>query len=133
MDAIIGARKWMHAVLASECTGCGLCVEPCPVDCIAMVPARTGPSTPEAWLAERAPLARRRYRRRQAREAGIDSAPHRRERVPGLDDIEPLRRRTVEQRRADIAAALARVEARRARPFPEWGAAAGSKPGPRRA
>ena len=55
VDAIIGARKWMHAVLESECTGCGLCVEPCPVDCIAMVPARTGPATPEAWLAERAP------------------------------------------------------------------------------
>ena len=115
VDAIIGARKWMHAVLESECTGCGLCVEPCPVDCIAMVPARAGPSTHEAWLAERAPLARRRFRRRQAREARMHAAPHRRERVPRLDGIEPLRRRTVQQRRADIAAALARVEARKAR------------------
>ena len=26
VDAIIGARKWMHAVLESECTGCGLCI-----------------------------------------------------------------------------------------------------------
>ena len=55
VDAIIGARKWMHAVLESECTGCGLCVEPCPMDCIAMVPARVGPATPEAWLAGAGP------------------------------------------------------------------------------
>lgn len=27
----------MHSVLQHECTGCGLCVEPCPVDCIDMV------------------------------------------------------------------------------------------------
>ena len=62
VDAIIGARKWMHAVLESECTGCGLCVEPCPVDCILMVPARTGPATPEAWLTERAPFRQASFR-----------------------------------------------------------------------
>jgi len=28
----------MHTVIASECTGCDLCVEPCPVDCIEMRP-----------------------------------------------------------------------------------------------
>jgi Na+-translocating ferredoxin:NAD+ oxidoreductase subunit B len=28
----------MHTVIASECTGCELCIAPCPVDCIAMVP-----------------------------------------------------------------------------------------------
>ena len=114
VDAIIGARKWMHAVLASECTGCGLCVEPCPMECIAMTPARGGPSTPEGWLVERAPLARRRYYRRQKRESELDQAPHRRERAPRLDGIESLRTRTVEQRRADIAASLARVRARKA-------------------
>ena len=115
VDAIIGARKWMHAVLESECTGCGLCVEPCPVDCIAMVPARTGPATHEAWLAERAPLARRRFERRCARESAFDSAPHRREQAARLDTVDSLRTRTVEQRRADIAAAVARVRARKAR------------------
>ena len=114
VDAIIGARKWMHAVLESECTGCGLCVEPCPVDCIAMVPARTGPFTPEAWLAERAPLARRRFEGRRARESTLDSAPHRREQATRLDAVDSPRTRTVEQRRADIAAAVARVRARRA-------------------
>ena len=115
VDAIIGARKWMHTVLESECTGCGLCVEPCPVDCIAMAPARTGPATSEGWLAGRAPLARRRFERRRQRESVLDAAPHRRERAARIDAADALRARTVEQRREDIAAALARVEARRAR------------------
>ena len=66
-----GARRWMHAVLESECTGCGLCIEPCPVDCISMVPARTGPATPEGWLAERAPLARQRFRAPLATGIGV--------------------------------------------------------------
>lgn len=38
VDAIVGAAKQMHTVIASECTGCELCVPPCPVDCILMVP-----------------------------------------------------------------------------------------------
>ena len=114
VDAIIGARKWMHAVLDSECTGCGLCVEPCPVDCISMAPARAGPATAEAWLAQRASLARRRFERRRARESALDAAPHRREQARRIDAAESLRTRTVEQRRADIAAAVARVAARRA-------------------
>lgn len=36
-DAIVGAGKQMHTVLAQYCTGCELCVPACPVDCIAMV------------------------------------------------------------------------------------------------
>ena len=32
----------MHTVIVSECTGCDLCVEPCPVDCIDMIPVATG-------------------------------------------------------------------------------------------
>jgi len=28
----------MHTVIGDECTGCDLCVEPCPVDCIDMLP-----------------------------------------------------------------------------------------------
>jgi electron transport complex protein RnfB len=26
----------MHTIIASECTGCELCLAPCPVDCISM-------------------------------------------------------------------------------------------------
>jgi electron transport complex protein RnfB len=34
VDAIVGAAKLMHTVIASSCTGCELCVPVCPVDCI---------------------------------------------------------------------------------------------------
>ncbi|MCR4348224.1 MAG: RnfABCDGE type electron transport complex subunit B [Sulfuricaulis sp.] len=41
VDAILGARKFMHTIIANECTGCELCLPPCPVDCIAMLPDLT--------------------------------------------------------------------------------------------
>ena len=45
MDAILGAPKYLHTVLQSECTGCELCIPPCPVDCIELreVPAGSTP------------------------------------------------------------------------------------------
>ena len=46
-DAIVGARKWMHTVIAADCSGCELCLPPCPVDCIALLPA---PGLPQAPL-----------------------------------------------------------------------------------
>lgn len=39
VDAIVGARGYMHTVLLDECTGCELCIPPCPVDCIDLLPA----------------------------------------------------------------------------------------------
>jgi electron transport complex protein RnfB len=36
VDAILGASKMMHTVIADECTGCERCISPCPVDCIVM-------------------------------------------------------------------------------------------------
>lgn len=39
VDAIVGARGYMHTVLVDECTGCELCLPPCPVDCIELIPA----------------------------------------------------------------------------------------------
>ena len=46
MDAILGAPKLMHTVIIDECTGCDLCVEPCPVDCIDMIEL---PQTIASW------------------------------------------------------------------------------------
>ena len=39
VDAIIGAAKHMHVVIAPLCTGCALCIPACPVDCIVLLPA----------------------------------------------------------------------------------------------
>lgn len=64
-DAIIGARKRMHTVIAADCSGCELCIPACPVDCIRMVPA------PEA-AADRAPHFRRLYERHATRPAPDD-------------------------------------------------------------
>jgi electron transport complex protein RnfB len=38
VDAIVGAAKLMHTVMADHCTGCELCVPACPVDCIVLEP-----------------------------------------------------------------------------------------------
>lgn len=37
-DAIVGANKQIHAVIASACTGCGKCKDACPEDCIHLTP-----------------------------------------------------------------------------------------------
>ncbi|MBF0158588.1 MAG: electron transport complex subunit RsxB [Magnetococcales bacterium] len=38
VDAIVGANKQAHTVIADECTNCDACIKPCPVNCIEMVP-----------------------------------------------------------------------------------------------
>ncbi|MGI9245121.1 MAG: RnfABCDGE type electron transport complex subunit B, partial [Steroidobacteraceae bacterium] len=38
VDAIVGAKRYMHTVVAQQCTACELCLPPCPVDCISMQP-----------------------------------------------------------------------------------------------
>jgi electron transport complex protein RnfB len=101
VDAIIGAARRMHTVVEAWCTGCELCVAPCPVDCIVLEAPRSGPTTPTAWLAERAAASRQRYRERQARLAAVGRVAMR-------------RRAARSERRAAIAAAVARVRARRA-------------------
>lgn len=62
VDAIVGASKLMHAVLADDCTGCELCVPACPVDCIELVPM-----PPDLMDATHADSARRHFQRREAR------------------------------------------------------------------
>ncbi len=68
-DAIVGARKRMHTVIAADCSGCELCVPACPVDCIHMVPAPGLPAAPQppAQVAQRAARFRRLYESRRAR------------------------------------------------------------------
>jgi electron transport complex protein RnfB len=42
----------MHTVIVALCTGCELCIAPCPVDCISMVPRASLPDAPAAPASE---------------------------------------------------------------------------------
>jgi electron transport complex protein RnfB len=94
----------MHTVIAELCTGCDLCLPPCPVDCIDMIPAPD-----PAWDQVRADAARDRYRKRLARleRDKAARAAARAQRAAGA-------RHGPEARRAAIAAAVERARARRA-------------------
>ena len=74
-DAIVGARKRMHTVIAAVCTGCELCVPTCPVDCIHMIPAPGLPAEPlpHDAVARRASHFRRLYEARLERLARSDA------------------------------------------------------------
>lgn len=66
VDAILGAAKRLHTVIAAECTGCELCITACPVDCMVMQPARR--LDDGAYLHQGNPdRARQRFRARQER------------------------------------------------------------------
>jgi electron transport complex protein RnfB len=65
VDAIAGAARRLHTVIAAECIGCRLCLPPCPVDCISLV--ETGPPLTREARRERATRARRRHAARVAR------------------------------------------------------------------
>ncbi len=67
VDAIVGAPKQMHTMVAELCTGCDLCVPPCPVDCIEMIPVTGDKTGWDAWSQPQADAARMRHDRRRAR------------------------------------------------------------------
>lgn len=111
VDAITGAPKRMHTVIEALCTGCGLCLPPCPVDCIRLTRAQGVTEGLEGWQfpmagPERATALRARYAlykvRRTRREAG-----RREKRTATAKDLKAYHQ-------AEIAAAVARVKARRA-------------------
>ena len=114
VDAIVGAPKQMHTVIEALCTGCELCVAPCPVDCIHMQPARgttEGITVPAAGQA-RADFFRSRYASRHTRLARDRSERQERLQREALAAGSPDE--TLAQRKREIAAAVARVQARRA-------------------
>ncbi|OGI38814.1 MAG: hypothetical protein A2140_03900 [Candidatus Muproteobacteria bacterium RBG_16_62_13] len=105
VDAIVGARMFMHTVIAAECTGCELCLPPCPVDCIILVRSETvGGRWPEYRDEE---IGRWRGRtQRHFHRLGGKRKPGRGRRVPShFPDRDTIRR--------EIRAALARARARR--------------------
>lgn len=113
VDAIAGAPKLMHTVIEALCTGCELCLPPCPVDCIKLGPAQGVTEGYEGWQFpqggdERAEKLRERYGRHQTR--GQKAQQEKRARLGTHDTrADDLKAR----RQAEIAAALARVRAKR--------------------
>lgn len=94
VDTIVGAAKQMHSVIASECTGCELCIEPCPVDCIDMVAVEK----PIYDLFN----VQKRFAAREKRASASTKI-----------DKNPAEINTIAERKAYIAAAAARVKAKR--------------------
>lgn len=124
-DAIFGANKRMHTVIAPHCTGCELCIPVCPVDCITLVPASGGSTGWAAWSQEQATHALSRYTRRQKRLGGSERAAAPKAAMaaglevalapsvaPSLDSASAAA--PVDAKKAAIAAAMARARAQRA-------------------
>lgn len=63
VDAIVGANKCMHTVVADDCTGCERCVPACPVDCIVLEPMPLAQAEDQAHT----DAARLHFQRREAR------------------------------------------------------------------
>jgi electron transport complex protein RnfB len=106
----------MHTVLPEQCTGCDLCVAPCPVDCISMVTV----DPQRDWTHQDAARARTRYETRQLR---LAQGPESLRQSPELSDAEVnvttggTTQDTAASAQANkqtvIAQALARARARR--------------------
>ncbi len=120
-DAIVGANKRMHTVIAPHCTGCELCIPVCPVDCITLVPASAGATGWAAWSQEKAAHALSRYARRQTRLGGSERAAAPKAAMaaglevalaPTADAVAAAA--PVDAKKAAIAAAMARARAQRA-------------------
>ncbi len=114
VDAIVGAAKQMHTVIEALCTGCELCIPPCPVDCIRMQPAR---GTTEGMVVpvsgnKQADFFRAHYRARSARLAREQTERH--ARLRRKEFAAGAREEVIARRKAEIAAAVARVRAKRA-------------------
>ena len=70
VDAISGAAKRMHSVIARACTGCELCGAPCPTDCIEMRPAASHPqlnAQDAHWTDQHRQRSRQAFARREQR------------------------------------------------------------------
>ncbi|MHB8347623.1 MAG: RnfABCDGE type electron transport complex subunit B [Acidiferrobacterales bacterium] len=108
VDAIVGARRFMHTVIARECSGCELCLAACPVDCIGLTAvARTG-ARQGRWHSYGVDEA---DNWRQRNEARLSRRSRPRNVHPAEQAAVPDQERA--QRRAEIRAAVERVHRRK--------------------
>jgi electron transport complex protein RnfB len=131
VDAILGAHKHMHTVLADACNGCELCIPACPVDCITMQPVSGSATGWQAWSAAQAATSQHRYRLHQQRTARAETEHAQRLAAKAeakLADLPAHSRHTdpavLDRKRAVIEAALARARAKAA-PKPSGGDSTG--------
>jgi electron transport complex protein RnfB len=110
VDAIVGAAKLMHTVVADLCTGCELCLPPCPVDCISMPLAKPEDAN---WTEDRASLARQRHRQRKQRLASDQAERETRLRPANTNAaLDPDAEAQATKRRAIVQQAIERARAR---------------------
>jgi electron transport complex protein RnfB len=117
VDAIIGAPKRMHTVIAALCSGCDLCLPACPVDCITMQ------AQPRAWSDADADHARERHRARARRLTRVQQEDDARLAAKAQAKLEAMAAEApdadTDRRRAVVQAAIARARERLAsRPGP---------------
>ena len=105
VDAIVGANKLMHTVIADDCTGCERCVPACPVDCIVLEPMPLEQVNDPAH----ADAARAHFQRREARLAAQQA-----QREAELAQ----RKAQVHNASQSVLDALARAKARKQEPKP---------------
>ena len=77
----------MHTVLISECTGCELCIEPCPVDCIELIAKDDSDGLNENLRINKATNARKRFNRKIKRNNQKRSEPINSNRIEMKKDI----------------------------------------------
>jgi len=103
VDAIVGAPKLMHTVIAAQCSGCDLCLPVCPVDCITMIPRSDALPPPAAMAPRWRNLFDARQQRRARDEAALESTRRQRR-------VDALKSRAGD---IDIQASIERARTRR--------------------
>ena len=111
VDAIIGARRLMHTVIARQCSGCELCLPACPVDCICLAVTDKAAIRPGLWHSYGSDEADNWRRRNEARIARRSRPALPREPVPANNASTPEGDRM--RRRAEIRAAVERARRRK--------------------
>ncbi|WP_280190753.1 RnfABCDGE type electron transport complex subunit B [Delftia sp. PS-11] len=110
-DAILGANKRMHTVIAPHCTGCELCIPACPVDCIELRNASGEATGWAAWSPQQAEHARLRHAARRERIASEPAQADPEAIFTSANDDAPESPALGKQ--ATLAAILARARAQR--------------------
>ncbi len=107
VDAIIGARRFLHIVIARACSGCELCLAACPVDCISLTEVAEDETRRGLWRTYGADEADNWRQRNEARLTRHVRLAHSRQAPAARHVRAPDQDRAL--RRAEIHAAVERV------------------------